>query len=155
MRPTYLRDGDLKRKQVVVEAVCDLLGLTYRENALPKTYRRTWDFAIMNPPFIGGVYIHALVKTRHIHWGEYETILFSAKKWKEIQEDDKHIVLFLGTTRDEGIHYIVPKRERKVYPVVSGGRTDRGDADDLEAMISIPISEWVDLYGPEYTIDRR
>jgi hypothetical protein len=86
------------------------------------------------------------IKRRHVDRNTYPTIWVSLRKWTALmlahQGFGKH-GLFIVHYND-GIYYY-PAYKMSGYPLVIGGREDRGTANDREPVIDLPVRVLVKL----------
>lgn len=130
VRRTYESERDREREQAVALAAFGPLGLTVAK--LPLAYEV--DFAVMRGERVVGV---AEVKVRS---RAYETVLLSLRK---VQALERHarcgLIAWLLVAVPEGVY------AQRVLPgerldVRWGGRADRGDWQDREPVVHLPMS---------------
>jgi len=139
MRMRYESASDLENEAKVAELLCDRWGCQSRKN--PDRYR--FDFAFMR-----GNALSALVeiKCRQNASADFKEYMVAADK-----------VLASRQWAGTGVKCLLVVRWSDVVGFVScddpsirfgfGGRTDRGDAADMEPMAFIPVASFKILFG--------
>jgi len=82
-------------------------------------------------------------KRRHVQMDKYPTLILSLRKYKQLVsyswcEDGAY--LFVRWNDKDGVHRIPSKAIE--YDIEWGGRIDRGDWQDNEPVVHIPISDF-------------
>lgn len=133
MRPTYENAGDVRGQHDVALALCAAWGVSARP--CPKFYEL--DYMLVR-----GEAVRALVeiKRRTNAHDAYPTYMVSAHKWvRGIQWDEVlSVPYFLVVEFTDGIWYCRAKGVRGELRY--GGRVDRGDAQDMEPVVHVPMS---------------
>ena len=85
-------------------------------------------------------------KRRHVDMNKYPTLILSLHKYKQLISYsffDDGAMLFVRWNDKDAVHH-VPSEHIK-YDIAWGGRSDRGDWQDAEPVVHIPIKEFVVL----------
>jgi hypothetical protein len=133
-RPIYETDSDRTRQTEAAKSIEVNQGV--KLIALSDKY--VFDYAIVNQKEITGF---MEIKVRTNPSTQYPDYLISADKmfrallWKE--QLGMNVFLCVQWTDKLGIHEIRPEND---YPCRLAGRTDRGDVQDLEPCLFIPIA---------------
>lgn len=135
-RPMYESGDDLSRERLVAKRVAEAFGMEAVK--LPKSY--PMDFALV---LNNSVSVLLEVKCRTCSMSQYDTYMLSLAKLAHCQQ--------LGKTGNIGVKLAVAWScgtiggidLMSVSPTISiGGRTDRGDWQDIEPVAHIPISSF-------------
>lgn len=144
MRPVYETPGDRAREAAVVDA----FAAHYSLDTIKLPARYPLDFAVLRDSEDGKV-ITAFgeVKVRTHACGAFPTIILSVAKWAEgmalVERTGTRFLLLVGWDSGSDIRWVDlttllttltgPPR------IAPGGRQDRGDSDDTEPVIHVPI----------------
>jgi len=134
-RPEYESQNDRNNEQAIIAVV----ESKWHCKAQKLKKRLELDFALIRN---GKIVAFAEVKQRNVLHDTYKTFAISLHKWlkaKELSEACKIPVFFVIGYKD-GIRWV--KHDLTEYEMFMGGRTDRGDAQDVEPMIHIPIKQF-------------
>ena len=135
-RPTYETKDSLTREGVVAKAVASAWASDAVK--MPKYYK--CDYALSR-----GKMVKAFleIKCRDVLPDTYETIILSADKFTfllEMERSTRVPCFFVVRFSDNSIRY-AKLSEVKGFTIEIGGRFDRNDDDDTEAVVHIPIGE--------------
>lgn len=133
MRPTYESPTDLSNEQ----AVADLMAHRWRAEPVKLPIQFRVDYALFRNGWIAA---WAEVKCRSNASDRYDTYMLSLAK---VQAGNRlaaaHGVPFLLVVRwTDAIGWVQPT----AGDVRIGGRRDRGDAQDIEQVVHIPITDF-------------
>jgi hypothetical protein len=138
-RPKYESKSDIEFETQVASH----LAAVWTADAvkLPRFYKCDWALR-------RGKKVAALleIKCRKNAADKYPTIILSSDKWSYLRQMDAALnvpALFVAKFTD-GIRYIRPATSHN-FTVEMGGRFDRGDWQDMEPVIHIPISEMIKI----------
>lgn len=135
MRPTYESLDDLRNEQEIITFFANHFNSNMNAVKIPKQYKI--DYCLM---IDGEITAFAEVKNRTCAKETYPTYMLSLAKYLEALRIKKDLSLetILVVKWTDAIGYI--ELGRKTWPIGFGGRTDRGDWQDKEPMVFIPIS---------------
>lgn len=141
MRPTYENRETLQAEAATMSAVCESWGATAKK--LPSRYQIDW--AVMDST--GAMKAWAECKRRHHKFGQYDTLMLSLGKYREGRQLslDTGMPFLLIVEWDDGIRWMRGSSDMPAIGV--GGRDDRGDPDDIEPCVFIPIESFKPLPG--------
>lgn len=131
-RPLYESTADIQNEQQVAQALADRWGCDLAK--MPKAYPCDWAFVRE-----GAVVGLAEIKCRKVPSGRYKTLILSLHKWTQLQQFSQHTPAVLVARFDDCIKWA--PIDGKPRLVAIGGRQDRGDWQDTEPVIHIPIAE--------------
>ena len=134
MRPHYESAGDTTREMRVAAQAARVWGMVKK---LPFDYRA--DFVFLQD---GVVSFFAEVKVRS---ETYDPFWISLKKWMALEAlsiEARRPSLIIVQWPDEPLAYVPVLPSSKLAQMVWGGRADRGDAQDSEVMVQIPLSKF-------------
>lgn len=137
MRPTYESSDDLHNEQEIISFFTQHFNADLTAVKIPKQYKI--DYCLM----IGDkITAFAEVKKRTCEKNAYDTYMLSLSKYLESIKLKKDLGLetILIIKWADAIGYI--ELGSKAWPIGFGGRMDRGDWQDQEPMIFIPITEF-------------
>jgi hypothetical protein len=141
MRPTYETAADRQNEKRVAQKAAATWGECWAVK-LPKQYRA--DFAFVDSK--EAVLAWCEVKCRTNPHDRYPTYMLSLAKWMEAERmaESSGLPFYLLVEFTDGVYYL---RVKKIdgLTVKMGGRTDRGDAQDVEPTIHIPIKHFKPL----------
>lgn len=137
MRPTYETQADQQHEQAVVDLLCRKWDCSAHKT--PKFYSVDWSLG-------KGRVVKAMAEIKFRN-ASYPTYILSLHKWVDMctssimsglpyllvvcwPEDGKRVVRYLRA--EHGVH------DR----VIHGGRTDRGDSQDVEPLVEISVSKF-------------
>lgn len=134
MRPTYETERDRQLERITIEVAAKRWQVT----AVKLPQFDEVDYALVRGGRVVGV---AEVKTRSNQHDTYQTYMISLRKVMrgaalELSAGLR-FVLVVGFT--DGVWYCRPSKEQDCN-VSIGGRKDRGDEQDVEMVLHIPIS---------------
>lgn len=98
---------------------------------MPKAYEV--DFAVMRSGRVVGV---VEVKVRSRHYPEIILSLHKAQALRRFAAWGLHARLIVATPEGVFLHRVTSE----VTPITLGGRTDRGDPDDVEPVVRYPVA---------------
>jgi hypothetical protein len=139
MRPIYERDEDRRRQREAVAVLEQATGLRAVETAR----LAGWDFEVLRAD--GTVAGLVEVKCRRHEHDHYPTYIISrAKVIALAQACREHGCMggLLVAWRDRTGWLRVENRRRNHWPTITGGRRDRNDPADIEAMYEIPVTDF-------------
>ena len=137
MRPVYETELDRKKELAVAQTFADRFN--YDIYRLPKFYEM--DFAAYQN---GQLVKWVEVKIRNCKSTDYNTYMLDFGKLRSaisIQNASQRSVVLVVQWTDTMKYWTF----RVGYPILPGGRTDRGDLDDVVPCIYIPIHQFVDV----------
>ena len=138
-RPVYERDSDLQRERAAIEQIEGLWGLRFEKT--PRFY--AIDFCIVNS--MGRVCGWVEIKGKTFPKNTYPTFFTSVEKLLRLLRMSQFTGLpaYLVCCWQDGVFFIQPTpMDCRTYAIKIGGRTDRGDADDVEPVAHIPIEHF-------------
>jgi hypothetical protein len=143
-RPTYETAGDLADE----ESVARELAKAWASDPfkLPKFYKCDWAFSRE-----GTVRAFIEIKCRKNLPNKYPTVIISADKWAYLRQLDEALeipALLVFKFSDGSVFYIRPASTDR-GAVIVGGRHDRGDPEDAEPVVHIPIEHLSLARGPK------
>lgn len=133
-RPAYETPDNLSKEQ----QVADLIARTQGVEIIKLASKYVFDYAIVNKGEITGF---MEIKVRTNPSTQYPDYLISADKmfrallWKE--QLGMNVFLIVQWTDKLGCHEILTEND---YPCRLAGRTDRGDVQDLEPCLFVPVA---------------
>ena len=135
MRPTYETPSDSQRERDTAELMANAWGHDVRKL---KTFY-AYDYALFSGDTLEA-FVEIKVRTR-----TFATYWLSLAKWAAMNS-------LIQTAHVPGLFVVAwPGRvmfttvSNKPFRVLLGGRTDRGDASDIEPLIEIPLTEFQDI----------
>ena len=131
MRPIYETSENRKSEQ----AVADLLASAWKTSILKLPKLAKIDRLVVAD---GNVRAWLEIKCRYNRMDAYPTYMISAHKIKDglaLSEATK-IPFILVVSWSDGVRWT---KVESMYPTRSGGRVDRGDAQDIELVCDIPL----------------
>lgn len=137
-RPLYESAGDLKNERQVATLLCSLWGMDAHK--LPRTY--SLDYAMTSRSNTKKVVAFVEIKCRQVPSWQYDTLLISMAKvlrGKAIARETNIPTMLIVRWNDMvgGIDF------KDIDSEISlGGRTDRGDQQDVEPVYLIPIERF-------------
>lgn len=142
-RPTYETDSDISREKGVADIFAELAGVIIIK--LPKFY--PMDFAGEAPN--KKIKLWAEIKTRTYTSESLDRMggyMFSLKRYMEYERLTYFtgIPAFIVLGLPDGVFYrrLFVMEHMRPLDVKFGGRTDRGDSDDIEPCIFFPMREF-------------
>jgi hypothetical protein len=144
MRPIYETQADLRNEAAVVE----ILSQKWRVNFLKLPIKYHLDYAATRN---GKVTAYVEVKVRKYtmaqigKWGGYMLSIGKLQTAKLLFEISS-ATFCLAVQCADGLYWIAIK-DFSEFPVVITGRTDRGDAQDVEPCVLIPAERFTSLVG--------
>jgi len=136
-RPIYETEKD---RQAEMEIAHEFVRAKWNCEVLKNPIQYRVDFALLRPPLL--VFAWAEIKTRGHAKGHFPTFLLSLEKViraKELaRETGKPAFLIVKWTDHVGWMDFQEIRADE-WPIEIGGRSDRGDPQDLEPCVMIPI----------------
>ena len=135
MRPTYETPSDTERERNTAERVATAWGYDVRK--LKAFY--AYDYALFSGETLEA-FVEIKVRTR-----TFETYWLLLAKWSAMNS-------LIQTAHVPGL-FVVAWPGRTMFTTVSnrplrvllGGRTDRGDASDIEPLVEIPLIQFKDV----------
>jgi hypothetical protein len=143
VRPTYETARDVDNERAVAEVIERRLRLTARK--LPRHYEL--DYVLTDGDEVRGF---AEIKCRTNALEQYPTYIISGHKWEYglRWEALAHAPFVIVVRFTDGIYYCRP-RYVQGHRVMLGGRRDRGDEQDIEPVVHIPVGEFTLLEKAE------
>ena len=144
MRPLYETQADLRNEAVVIE----ILSQKWRVNFHKLPIKYHLDYAATRN---GKVVAYVEVKVRKYRmdqigkWGGYMLSVGKLQTAKQLCEIS-NATFCLAVQCVDGLYWIAIK-DFSLFPVVITGRTDRGDAQDVEPCVLIPVESFTSLVG--------
>lgn len=136
-RPIYETKEDLRNERRIMQMFRDL-GVQCEK--LPRSYHL--DFCVKGLPIFNAELAWFEYKRRNINWGDYPDIFVSLNKAMKARELPGSSY-FIVETNDAMM--ITDFRIPFVDNISFGGRTDRGDWQDVEPVVNIPIKNFWSL----------
>lgn len=142
-RPQYESQDDRKEESKIARVIA--ASANCYAVKLPISYRL--DYAFHDSTNDAQIRFWAEVKRRHNNHDAYPTYMVSLAKWMAAAEMNRITgkrVLF-GIKYDDGV-YLLKVTEKSLLDMrpfltyAMGGRTDRGDAADIEPVVHIPMT---------------
>lgn len=151
-RPTYERDDHLREEEAAIDALQAVWGIVARKT--PKYYKI--DYAICNA--VGVVVGWVEVRGKTFPRSQYATFYTSLEKYLSVCRFQYATAkpAFLLVKWSDGIFiYRISVADCSRRKITVGGRTvnSRGDDQDIEPVIHIPVAEFRTLDDPETIID--
>jgi hypothetical protein len=151
MRPIYETPGDRAREAAVVEAFASHYSLETIK--LPPRY--PLDFAVVRPASDedGTEMITAFgeVKVRTHAFGAYPTAMLSLSKWADgmalVERTGTRFILLIGWSLGEDVRWVDLTTLTGPPRIAPGGRQDRDDAQDQDAVVHIPLHVFRQIPG--------
>ena len=131
-RPIYETDSDLAKEKEVQEALYLLWEVTF--NKLPRAYHVDWMLTRKNE---AKAFVELKCRNNNRH--QYPTLMLSLHKWmhgKALAQEIGGKFLIIVKWND-GIFYHTQGWCDVTYGI--GGRKDRGDNQDIEPVVYIPV----------------
>ena len=144
LRPVYETKDDLKNEKDIAKLVSDELDCTLVK--LPRKYQL--DYGIVTIGEGGKKFITGMVeiKCRSILKDKYDTYMISADKFmvglQYMQQFNLTIKLVVSWVDCVGVYDF---KEDTSYHIGFNGRYDRGDSEDVEPVVYIPIKAFKTL----------
>ena len=144
LRPVYETKDDLKNEKDIAKLVSDELNCTLVK--LPRKYQL--DYGIVTIGEGGKKFITGMVeiKCRNILKDKYDTYMISADKFmvglQYMQQFNLTIKLVVSWVDCVGVYDF---KEDTSYHIGFNGRYDRGDSEDVEPVVYIPIKAFKTL----------
>ena len=144
LRPVYETKDDLKNEKGIAKLVSDELNCTLVK--LPRKYQL--DYGIVTIGEGGKKFITGMVeiKCRSILKDKYDTYMISADKFmvglQYMQQFNLTIKLVVSWVDCVGVYDF---KEDTSYHIGFNGRYDRGDSEDVEPVVYIPIKAFKTL----------
>lgn len=135
-RPLYETQKDLAHEKYVAKKIATAYGLR-----LQKMHKKlSIDFMAFNKSGLAVAVIE--VKRRHSRHNKYPTIILSLMKFNRGVEfyRSNNLNFIFVVEFDDGI-YAYQYLPDDIFKISFGGRTDRGDSQDMEPVIQIPINK--------------
>ena len=135
VRPSYETSEDREREQAIVLAVC--AAWRCEAQAAPRFYQHDY-FLTRGEDMVAVVE----VKARTNPHDQYRTYMLSAHKYLHgvAWEGSLQVPFLLVVGFTDGVWFCRPRKCRTF--VRFGGRRDRGDAQDMEAVVHVPMEEF-------------
>jgi hypothetical protein len=136
MRPIYETDGDLEKEREIGRTLSRAWKATLHK--LPRAYNVDW--MLVNAQGQAKAFVE--LKSRSNPSTQYPTLMLSLHKWMHGKAMAKEIGgVFLVVVRwTDGLYYHRQGDCEVTYGI--GGRTDRGDDQDVEPVVHIPTKEF-------------
>jgi hypothetical protein len=136
MRPTYENSESLKAEEQTIRKAAEVWKSTYVK--LPIQYRVDW--ALLR----GGVVAWCECKRRYNNKDKYPTLMLSLNKiihgMELARATEKPFLVVVEWNDVVGWHKV-----EKVHGIGMGGRVDRGDWQDIEPVVHIPVTDFKQL----------
>lgn len=151
MRPMYETPSDIINELSVIESLSDLWGVTFHK--LPIQYHLDFSISKIDGRIIGFIE----VKTRTIAKSKFPTYIISMSKIQMAKSmfDTSKQPTFLVVQWTDAIGWCRIDSFEEIPPFKIGGRTDRGDEQDIEPVLHIPIHLFRDIKDPPESIVPR
>lgn len=151
-RPTYERDDHLREEEAAIDALQAVWGVVARKT--PKYYKI--DYAICNA--VGVVVGWVEVRGKTFPRSQYATFYTSLEKYLSVcrfQYATAKPAFLLVKWSDCILIYRMSVDDCRRRKITVGGRTvnSRGDDQDIEPVIHIPVAEFKPLNDPSVVID--
>ena len=136
MRPTYETAEDRKREKAVADKITEKINVPL--NRYPEYHPFDWygDF--------NGIRHNVEIKCRDIIWGKYKTIILSRRKmvdgWHEFITQGRPFIFVVKDRQGKIMRYRMTRKNAARLKSRMGGRWDRGDPQDIEQVVDIPIN---------------
>jgi len=151
MRPIYETPGDRAREAAVVAAFASHYSL--QTIKLPARY--PLDFAVVRPASDedGTEMVTAFgeVKVRTHAFGAYPTAMLSLSKWADgmalVERTGTRFILLIGWSLGEDVRWVDLTTLTGPPRIAPGGRQDRDDAQDQDAVVHIPLHVFRQIPG--------
>lgn len=129
-RPIYESEGDRKMQKKII----DIFRKEYGAEVTEMPPLHPYDYQLTSHDVMVGL---AEVKRRMVDSNKYEHIWLSKQKVDEVMREASvlQVPFFFVVEFDDGVWWVEMKPP---YPVQKGGRTDRGDEQDIEDVYCIP-----------------
>ena len=136
VRPAYETQEDLFREVSFIERLCAVWKCGSRK--LPIRYKL--DYALLRD---GIIRAFLEVKTREYTRDHFNSYMISMEKVEAAQEHSRFagVPAILAVKWQDEAGYVV-LNDLKDVTLGFGGRVDRGDAQDMEPVVYIPISQF-------------
>ena len=136
MRPIYETAEDVSREQSVADHLATKWGARVVKN--PRFYSVDW--CVLKEGKNLAAFLEVKCRT-HAH-GQFPTLMVSLHKIAEglALSEIAGVPFLLGVSFAGDIWWC--RVMRRHYPVSMGGRTDRGDTQDIEPVVEIPIEDF-------------
>lgn len=137
MRPRYETQHDRARQRMAMARVCAATGTDARET--PPLC--AWDYEVVRD---GQVVAIAEVKCRLCNSSTYPTYMISLRKMEDMRReaDERSVAAVLVVSWQDRTGYAMIPEAMSNGLVAHGGRTDRNDPMDTEAVLHIPIDRF-------------
>lgn len=135
MRPIYETQADLDNEIQVRDALSRVWNVSFHK--MPRAYNIDWLLVDQQ----GNAKAFVELKCRSTPKDQYPTLMLSLHKWMHGKTLAREIngVFLIAVRWTDGLYYCIPEEcEGVTYGV--GGRTDRGDSQDVEPVVHIPNS---------------
>jgi hypothetical protein len=144
MRPRYESESDRKHEALIVGEICNQWDVEAKK--VPIRYE--FDYALMKAdmsswklePIVVGI---LEIKRRK---KKYKTLMISMQKVATMQmysqQFDIPAILAVSWPNEETQYTILQQRRTAGYRIEWGGRRDRGDSQDEEPVIHIPVEHF-------------
>lgn len=135
MRPTYETTHDLTREQAVAEKLTQAWGCEVVKTP-PKT---PYDYCALRDGLVSAI---VEIKVRNNKSNKYPTFMLSLDKVSNCSLHSGTIgcpLIIVVQYTDKLKYWMFNKDD---YSVGIGGRTDRGDSQDVEPVIYVPINKF-------------
>lgn len=144
MRPIYESEQDREHEQTIIEYICKHWGCEAKkmpiryefDYMLTKASMATWNFGLN---MVGILEIKRRLK-------KYDTLIISMQKVATMQMYSQQFevpaILAVSWPDEETQYTILHQRRTANYKIEWGGRCDRGDDQDEEPVIHIPIEDF-------------
>lgn len=148
MRPMYETELDREHEQEIVEHVCKCFDVIAKKMPIryefdyalmKKPGMDTWDDFGAKPRMVGILEIK-----RRLH--KYKTLILSQQKVATMQtysgQFEMPAILVVAWPDEEPHYTILHQKRTATYRIEWGGRIDRGDDQDEEPVIHIPVEHF-------------
>ena len=135
MRPIYETANDRQREDEVRQYLVEKYKCNYKKTAVLSGV----DGYLYYPDDRLAAVVE--IKCRNNAHDKYPTYMISASKWRNAQvlAKDDGIPFILVVRFTDGVYAI---KGNKDHPTAKGGRYDRGDAQDVEECMYIPLEQF-------------
>jgi hypothetical protein len=133
MRPIYETESDLEKEREIGKSLSRAWKASLHK--LPRAYNVDW--MLVNEDGQAKAFVE--LKSRSNRSTQYPTLMLSLHKWMHGKAMAKEIggVFLIVVKWTDGLYYHRQGDCEVTYGV--GGRTDRGDAQDVEPVVHIPV----------------
>lgn len=145
-RPMYETQTDVDKELEVMEFMESVFKYPVTYSKLPKSYQI--DYGVYDGD--KALKMVCEIKSRNIKLKTYPDLILSAHKMHELVNwHTRGIAARLLYRLDDGLYFYRVTTDAYQLNITEGGRTDRGDWQDIEPVYHIPTSSLTEL--PQWT----